>query len=219
MISPARFDRIHGKGTFARLRSMLAEPTITYERIAKNLGLTKQRIGQLAKDFGVDGRQREYERIVRREPRIIKKFKEYPSEIQAVMDKLMRAGLRVTPYNSPQPSLPNSLRTSLKMVLVNGLLCTIQVRPAFKFRPNGREYARLDVGRELRRAQAALFAIRKGRSMKLYVIPTSHLREVSAVYIPADGKYAVGSSKKPRKDWTRYEDAWHLLDSPTRVAL
>src|SRR4030095_6937867 len=97
MISPARFDRTHGKGTFARLRSMLAEPTITYERIAKNLGLTKQRIGQLAKDFGVDGRQREYERIVRREPRIIKKFKEYPSEIQAVMDKLMRAGLRVAP--------------------------------------------------------------------------------------------------------------------------
>jgi hypothetical protein len=49
--------------------------------------------------------------------------------------------------------------------------------------------------------------------MKLYVIPTSHLRNVSAVYIPADGKYAVGSSKKPRKDWTRYEEAWHLLDS------
>jgi hypothetical protein len=99
------------------------------------------------------------------------------------------------------------------MILVNGALCTIQVRPAFKFRPNGREYARLDVGREMRRAQNALFAIRRGRTMKLYVIPTSHLRNVSAVYIPADGKYAVGSSKKPRKDWTRYEEAWHLLDS------
>jgi hypothetical protein len=56
---------------------MLADPTVTYERIAKNLGLTKQRIGQLAKNFGVDGRQREHERIVRREPRVINK--EYPS--------------------------------------------------------------------------------------------------------------------------------------------
>jgi hypothetical protein len=205
------FDRRYGEGAFARLRSMLADPTITYERIAKNLGLTKQRIGQLAKDFGVDGRQREYERIVRREPRIIKKFKEYPSEIRAVMNTLRRVGLRVTPYNSPQPSTPNRVRTSLKMIVVNGALCTIQVRPAFRFRPTGREYARLDVGRELRRAHVALFAILKGRSMKLYVIPTSHLRKVSAVYIPADGKYAVGSSKKPRKDWTRYEDAWHLL--------
>jgi hypothetical protein len=182
------FDRRYGEGAFGRLRSMLAGPTITYERIAKNLGLTKQRIGQLAKDFGVDGRQREYERIVRREPRIIKKFKEYPSDIRAVMNKLRRAGLRVAPYNSPQPSMPNSLRTSLRMVLVNGALCTIQVRPALKFRPNGREYARLDVGREVRRAQVALFAIRIGHAMNLYVIPLTHLRNISSVYIPANGK-------------------------------
>jgi hypothetical protein len=216
VVNKRLFDRRYGKEAFARLRSMLADPTVTYERIAKNLGLTKQRIGQLAKDFGVDGRQREYERIVRREPRIIKKFKEYPSEIRAVMNKLTRAGLRVTPYNSPQPSTPNRVRTSLKMIVVNGALCTIQVRPAFKFRPNGREYARLDVGRELRRAQVALFSIRRRSTMKLYVIPTSHLRNVSAVYIPADGKYAVGSSRKPRKDWTRYERAWHLIDTTAK---
>jgi hypothetical protein len=47
--------------------------------------------------------------------------------------------------------------------------------------------------------------------MKLYVIPTSHLRSVASVYIPSDGKYSVGNSHKPRKDWTRYEEAWHLL--------
>jgi hypothetical protein len=29
----------------------------------------------------------------------------------------------------------------------------------------------------------------------------------------------VRSSRKPRKDWTLYEDAWHLLDSSKRVAL
>ena len=132
------------------------------------------------------------------------------------MNKLRRAGFRVTPYNSPQRSLPNSLRTSLRIVLVNGILCTIQVRPAFKFRPNGREYARLDVGREIRRAQVALFAIRRGRRTKLYAIPLTHLRNVSGVYIPANGKYAVGSSKKPRKDWTRYEEAWHLIDQRRR---
>ncbi|HYT55979.1 MAG TPA: hypothetical protein VEQ38_14820 [Verrucomicrobiae bacterium] len=49
--------------------------------------------------------------------------------------------------------------------------------------------------------------------MKLYVIPLTHLRNISSIYIPANGKYAVGSSKKPRKDWTRYEGAWHLLGS------
>jgi hypothetical protein len=38
----------------------VARQTVIYEDIGKNLGLTKQRIGQLAKDFGVDGRQREH---------------------------------------------------------------------------------------------------------------------------------------------------------------
>ena len=55
------------------------------------------------------------------------------------MTKLRRAGFQVAPYNLSQPSTPNRVRTSLKMILVNGALCTIQVRPAFKFRPNGRD--------------------------------------------------------------------------------
>jgi hypothetical protein len=103
------------------------------------------------------------------------------------------------------------------MILVNGVLCTIQVRPAFKFWPNGREYARLDVGRDIRKAKAALFAVRRGRAMKLYVIPTAHLRKVSSVYVPADGKYVVASSKKPRKDWTLYEGAWHYLTTQSSL--
>ncbi len=45
-----------------------------------------------------------------------------------------------------------------------------------------------------------MFAIRRRRTMKLYVIPLTHLRNVSSVYIPAEGKYATGSGKKTRKD-------------------
>jgi hypothetical protein len=202
---------VEGRAAFIRLRSMLDDPRFTYQHIANKFGLTRQCIAQLANELGINGRQRERVRLSRREPRIIKKFRQYPSDIRAVMNKLRRAGLRVTPYNSPQPSVSNSLRTSLRMVLVNGLLCTIQVRPALKFRPNGREYARLDVGRDVKRAQVALFSIRRGRTLKLYVIPLTHLRNISSVYIPANGKYAIGSSKKPRKDWTFYEEAWHLL--------
>jgi hypothetical protein len=143
MTSPTRFDRRHGKGAFLWLCSMLADPAFTYQHIANKLGLTRQYIAQLANELGFKGRQRERVRLSRREPRIIKKFRQYPVEIRAVMNKLRQAGLRVAPYNSPQPSTPSLLRTSLKMIVVNGALCTIQVRPAFKFRPNGREYARL----------------------------------------------------------------------------
>jgi hypothetical protein len=80
MINSVLFDRCYGKGAFDRLRSMLEDPTVPYEHIAKNIGLTKQRIGQLAKDFGVDGRKRERERISRRPPFVTKD--DYPSAVQ-----------------------------------------------------------------------------------------------------------------------------------------
>ena len=96
------------------------------------------------------------------------------------------------------------------MVLVNGVSCSIQLRKGNTKSPNGREYARFDVTNATKRVKVALWAIKGGRTMRLYVIPLTHLRNVSSVYIPAEGKYA-GSSKKPVKDWTRYEEAWHLL--------
>ncbi len=219
MTSPARFDRRHGKGTFLRLRSMLDDAAFAYQHIANKLGLSKQYIAQLANELGINGRQRERVRLSRREPRIIKKFEEYPSDIRAVMNKLRRAGLRVMPYNSPQPSMPNLFHTLLKMVIVNGVLCSIQLRKGHKLRPNGREYARFDVNDATKRGKVALWAMRSGRVIRVYVIPLSHLRKVSSVYLPVEGKYATGSSKKPRKDWTRYEEAWHLLDSLSKLAL
>jgi hypothetical protein len=97
------------------------------------------------------------------------------------------------------------------MVVVNGVLCTIQMRKGGTTAPNGREYARFDVNDTTKRAKVALWAMRSGRAIKVYVIPLTHLRKISSVYIPVAGKYAVGNSHKPRKDWTRYEEAWHLL--------
>ena len=51
--------------------------------------------------------------------------------------------------------------------------------------------------------------------MKLYVIPRSHLRKVSSIYIPGDGKYHPETGKRPVRDWTRYENALHYLERPT----
>jgi hypothetical protein len=97
------------------------------------------------------------------------------------------------------------------MFLVNGVLCGIEMRRSHKNRPNGRKYVRFDITRGTRTAKIALWATRSGRRIKLYVIPLTQLKNVSSVYIPADGKYAVGNGKKPRKDWTRFESAWDLL--------
>jgi hypothetical protein len=59
MTSPARFDRHHGKRAFARLRSMLDDPALTYQCIGSQLGFSKQRIAQLARELGVNGRRRQ----------------------------------------------------------------------------------------------------------------------------------------------------------------
>ncbi len=205
-----RFDHFHGKGAFVRLRSMLNDSRFAYQHIANKFGFTRQYIAQLANELSINGRQRQRKRSSRREPRIIKL--EYPPSIRAVINKIRRSGNQVSPYIFPvQPSAPYRTWRSLKIVVVNGVLCTIQMLMGYKLRPNGREYVRFDVTKAIKRAKIALWATRNGRATKLYVIQLSHSRRVSSVFMPSDGKYAVGSSKKPRKDWTRYEEARHLL--------
>jgi hypothetical protein len=135
MTLPARFDRRRGKGAFARLRSMLNDSQFAYQQIANKFGFTRQYIARLAKQLGIDGhqrrRQRERLRMLRREPRVIKI--DYPVGIQAVIDKIRRRGIQVTPYIFPaQPRAPYLARRSQTMVLVNGRLCTIQFRKSRK---------------------------------------------------------------------------------------
>ena len=76
---------------------MLADPAFAYQHIGGEFGLTRQRIAHIATELGVDGEQRRYERAFRVRPHVIRKFKKYPSAIQAVIDKLRRAGFQVAP--------------------------------------------------------------------------------------------------------------------------
>jgi hypothetical protein len=106
MPSQHLFDHRYGKGALDRLRSMLDDPASAYQDIAEKFDLTRQRIAQIANELGVNGRRGQRERSSRRRPHIIKRFEEYTPDIRAVMNKLRRTGLGVTPYNSPQPSMP-----------------------------------------------------------------------------------------------------------------
>jgi hypothetical protein len=205
------FDNIHGKGAFKRLRSMLTDSTLAYQEIGHGFRLSRQRIAQLAVLIGINGRQRQRQRTLTRESRVVKQFDEYPSGIRAIIGKMKRAGLQVRPYKSSQPSRPNVARKSPKMLVVNGVLCRIELREGHKNRPNGRQYVRFDVTSGTRTAKTALWATMSGHRLKLYIIPLTELKNDSSVYIPADGKYAFGNSKKPRKNWPRFEAAWHSL--------
>jgi len=91
---------------------MLADPTFSYKKIGDEFGVTRQDISFLGKKLGVDARQRQHDRV---RPRIIRNFEKYPATIQAVIDKLRRAGLRVDPYNAPQPSARNVSKTQERL--------------------------------------------------------------------------------------------------------
>jgi hypothetical protein len=71
---------------------MLADPTFAYQQIGNEFGVTRQRIFAIAKELGVDGKQRRHDRAFRVRPHVIRRFKKYPPAILAVMDKLRRAG-------------------------------------------------------------------------------------------------------------------------------
>jgi hypothetical protein len=91
------------------------------------------------------------------------------------MNKLRRTGLGVTPYNSPQASMPNLFLTLQKMAVVNGVVCAIQIRKASTKSRYGREYARFDVNAMTRKGKVALWAMRSGRAIKIYAVPLTHL--------------------------------------------
>jgi hypothetical protein len=57
MISPARFDGIHGSVAFARLRLMLDDSRFAYQHIRSKFGVTRQYIAQLANVLGINGTQ------------------------------------------------------------------------------------------------------------------------------------------------------------------
>lgn len=57
-----------------------------------------------------------------------------------------------------------------------------------------------------------MFAICKGRTMRaLRDFNSSFAKNYPIFVFRLNGKYAIGSGKKPRKEWTCYEEAWHLF--------
>jgi hypothetical protein len=208
MTSAAAFDHLHGQNAFADLLTLLKNPELSYTRIGKKFGLTRQRISQLAHEIGIDANERIRVRELNAAPVIIEKG--YSPEIAAVITKIKRAGLPVRPYLAQQPGTgTNVLRKSQTKIFVNGRLCAIRIRPLRKYRPDGRYYVRFDT--YPKSGADVLILVTKADRMKLHVIPRSDLRNVSSIYIPGDGTYHPQTGRIPARDWTRYENAWHLL--------
>lgn len=205
MTDEHRFDRSHGKGAFGQLRRMLQESTLSYAQIGYEFGITRQRVSQLAQPFGVNGRRRQRERINSHLPWIANKRDEYPSAVRQVLGELERRGIPVAPHYT----LGRRRRVAYKnltKVLVNGVPCKVGYRNTRK----GARFTPFRVTLETRKAKAVVWGVRHGPKFRLYVIPLSELKNVTRLNIPVTGAY-IRTSRKPNRDWTRFENAWHLL--------
>lgn len=199
------FDSSHGKGAFARLRRMLQESTLSYAQIGYDFGITRQRVSQLAQHFEIDGWRRARERIKRRPPWVANKRDEYRFAVRLVLGELEQRGIPVAPYYTVDRRR-RVAHKHLRTVLVLGVPCKIGYRNTKK----GDRFTPFGVAPQTRKVKAVVWGVRRGPTFRLYVIPLSELKNVTRINIPVSGAY-IGTSRKRNRDWTRFENAWHLL--------
>src|ERR687896_2561067 len=78
---PRLLDRRDKQEALPGIRSMLADPTLCYQTIGQHLGVTRQRIAQIAAKMGVDGRRRQHERHLRIAAAVFQQEPDYPPNI------------------------------------------------------------------------------------------------------------------------------------------
>jgi hypothetical protein len=200
------FDSLYGKESFARLRRLLQDPILSYEQIGGEFGVTRQRVSQLAQLMGINGRRRERERINRRLPCVANKRAKYPFAVRQVLGELQRRGISAAPHYTLSKRHRRVAYKQLRSVLVNGVLCKVGYRNTKK----GARFTPFRVTVETRKAKAVVWGVRHGSTLRLYVIPLTELENIKRINIPVTGAY-IRTSRKPIRDWTLFENAWHLL--------
>jgi hypothetical protein len=97
-----------------------------------------------------------------------------------------QAGLEVLPYRRPLGKRVLGT-TSKQTVLVNGVPCQICCRRHDHGTTCGGRYVQFRIGRGTNEIKVVVFAVWKGRKLKLYVVPTRRLLNVSVILLPFRG--------------------------------
>jgi hypothetical protein len=177
----------HRRG--AELRSLF-DSGARFSHIAREFGLSRERVGQLARRMGV-GTGRERSRIQKMEKRLRQNhFWPYRKELS----RHATLNFHVTPQSDRL--LPVAL------CWLNGILCTI--RPAWH-RPSLPRYTALGACSERLPAEMVLFRLGHDRWL---IVPASRLRRATSVLLLEEHK----SKGSHRNDWKSFIDAWHLLN-------
>lgn len=189
---------------------MLDDPAQSYDRIGRRFGITRQRVGEIAAQLGIDGKDRQRDRTA--EAFLSNRTKRrYSPAMKAVVRELRRLNMTVEPYR-PVRSTGSLGLVVKKTLLIDGVPCHVHCRRgAYKTAARGPAYVLFHVSRSTKAAKAAVLAHWMHGKLKLYVVPTRHLRNVRTIRLPGSGKYSEHNNNKPKRDWRVYEGAWHLL--------
>jgi hypothetical protein len=200
------FNRKHGKRALSRLRVLLQERSLTYAQIGSKIGLSKQRVSQLAQQFRIDGRRRLRERANSRFPTILNNRANYTFRTRLLLRELERRGISVAPHYAVDRRR-HSAKKLLTTVLLNGVPCKVRYQKGDKIDP---AFAQFEVKPSVIKAKALVLGVRRRSKFRLYVIPAAKLKNIKQINIPVNGEYKW-TWRWPKRDWTRFENAWHLL--------
>lgn len=185
-----------------RIRALLAKDCISLAEIARRVGVSRQRVHQLAKNiFGVQGR------IRRKACRLTKKAETGPGKHWTIANEAAQqareAGLGAELIRVANRSRPWA-------VSIRGVTCL--VRTASHLLSNGVERGYSIRGITLMQASAD-FALIRIDAETWMVLPCEKLpRRQTAFAWPL--RHPEMGAKSCRHDWRQYINAWHLLKGP-----
>lgn len=184
-----------------RIRALLAEPCITLEEIGKRLGVTRERVRQIAKLLQLESNRHGICVLNRREAereRRSKSLDELPEILRARLSKFRLQGIEVL----------NDGRAYYHRLIVNGRRCSWRFASAhWQARKGNRLYFHFNV------SQCAdfLLLVAGDPLNTVYVIPASEISS-SSICIPI-GSPSPGWEKRRKhsRNWEQWREAWHLL--------
>lgn len=209
------FEKRHGKGSWVRLCSLLAQNCNSFTAIGHRFGISRERVRQLSRDYVapyIDEKTGHERRRMCALTRVHIK-KEFSPAVLGVWRTARREDIRVAPINSLYNQ--GNVYTLQEALELNDTLCCIHAADAVT--ATG---ARLGIAhfffknrKRSDRFHFSIFVITNPvdhwSSWVYYVIPRENIPEgVTSIYLPF---WERRSYPRRTYDWTRFRDAWHLI--------
>lgn len=200
-----RHEQGQGHRNRRRIIALLDQQCLTLREISQRLGVSFQRVHQIARELGYDTRGRQRACTISRRDTRTQCIPETHPKLMVRLEALRASGYDFRLTHGQLRSPTN------RRVVINGTLATIhssRANPAQAPR-SGRKYIRVQVTDR----SAALTIIYCEFDDSVYVVPTDWL-PIEA-WLPKGGE--IIRSTKATRDWEQWRDRWDLFENRREV--